>query len=73
MKERRTQVSVFLEPKVLAAAKQRASDMNVSMSAAVAEAAKESLLSSYRSEREQEILKAVERNFQVGSGSMSRC
>jgi hypothetical protein len=63
MKERRTQVSVFLEPKVLAAAKQRASDMNVSMSAAVAEAAKESLLSSYRSEREQEILKAVERNF----------
>jgi hypothetical protein len=37
--------------------------MKVSLSAAIAEAAKESLLSSYRSEREQEILKAVERNF----------
>src|ERR1700685_1663445 len=37
--------------------------MKLSMSAVVAEAAKESLLSAYRSEREQEILKAVERNF----------
>lgn len=63
MKERRVQVSVFLEASVLAAAKKRAGEMKVSMSAAVAEAAKESLLSTYRNEREQEILKAVERNF----------
>src|ERR1700684_1806206 len=63
MKERRVQVSVFLEVSVLAAAKQRAGEMKVSTSAAVAEAAKESLLSTYRNEREQGILKAVERNF----------
>jgi hypothetical protein len=63
MKERRVQVSVFLEVSVLAAAKQRAGEMKVSTSAAIAEAAKESLLSTYRNEREQEILKAVERNF----------
>jgi hypothetical protein len=37
--------------------------MKLSLSATVAEAAKESLLSSYRSEREKEILKAAERNF----------
>jgi hypothetical protein len=37
--------------------------MQVSLSAAIVEALKESLLSTYRSEREQEILKAVERNF----------
>ncbi len=48
---------------MLRAARQRANEMNLSMSAVVAEAAKESLLSAYRSEREQEILKAVERNF----------
>jgi hypothetical protein len=59
----KTQLSVFLEPQVLQAAKQRAAEMKLSMSAVVAEAAKESLLSSYRSERELEILKAVERNF----------
>ena len=63
MIERKTQLSVFLEPQVLLAAKQRAREMKLSMSAVVAEAAKESLLSSYRSEREAEILKAVERNF----------
>jgi hypothetical protein len=45
------------------AAKQRSGEMKVSLSATVAEAAKESLLSSYLSEREQEILKAVDRNF----------
>ncbi len=63
MSERKTQLSVFLEQQVLLAARQRAKEMKLSMSAVVAEAAKESLLSAYRSEREQEILKAVERNF----------
>jgi hypothetical protein len=61
--ERKTQLSVFLEQQVLLAARQRANEMKLSMSAVVADAAKESLLSAYRSEREQEILKAVERNF----------
>jgi hypothetical protein len=59
----RVQVTVRLEPRVLQAARQRASEMKVSLSAALAEAAKESLLSSYRSEREQEILKAADRNL----------
>jgi hypothetical protein len=59
----RIQVSVFLEPEVHKAAKQRAVEMKLSLSATVAEAAKESLLSSYRSERENQILKAAERNF----------
>jgi hypothetical protein len=59
----RVQVSVFLEPEVHKAAKQRAGEMKISLSATVAEAAKESLLSSYRSERENQILKAAERNF----------
>jgi hypothetical protein len=63
MNENRVQVTVRLEPRVLQAAKQLAAEMKVSLSAALAEAAKESLLSSYRSEREQEILKAVDRNF----------
>ena len=63
MKGNRVQVTVRLEPRVFQAAKQRASEMKVSLSAALAEAAKESLLSSYRSEREQEILKAADRNF----------
>jgi hypothetical protein len=63
MSERKTQLSVFLEQQVLLAARQRAKEMKLSMSAVVADAAKESLLSAYRSEREQEILKAVERNF----------
>jgi hypothetical protein len=59
----KTQLSVFLEPQVLQAARQRAAEMKLSISAVVADAAKESLLSAYRSERELEILKAVERNF----------
>jgi hypothetical protein len=63
MSGHRVQVTVFLEPQVHQAAKQRAKDMKLSLSATVAEAAKESLLSSYRSEREKEILKAAERNF----------
>jgi hypothetical protein len=63
VKGNRVQVTVRLEPRVLLAAKQRASETKVSLSAALAEAAKESLLSSYRSEREQEILKAADRNF----------
>lgn len=63
MSGHRVQVTVFLEPQVHQAAKQRAKDMKLSMSATVAEAAKESLLSSYRSDREKEILKAAERNF----------
>jgi hypothetical protein len=63
VKGHRVQLTVRLEPQVMQAAEQRSSDMKVSLSAAVAEAAKESLLSSYRSEREQEILKAVDRNF----------
>jgi len=63
MKGRRVQLTVRLEPQVMQAAKQRSGEMKVSLSATVAEAAKESLLSSYRSEREQEILKAVDRNF----------
>jgi hypothetical protein len=63
VKGHRIQLTVRLEPQVMQAARQRSSDMKVSLSATVAEAAKESLLSSYRSEREQEILKAVDRNF----------
>lgn len=63
MSGHRVQVTVFLEPQVHQAAKQRAKDMKLSLSATVAEAAKESLLSSYRSDREKEILKAAERNF----------
>jgi hypothetical protein len=63
MNGHRVQVTVFLEPQVHQAAKQRAKDMKLSLSATVAEAAKESLLSSYRSDREKEILKAAERNF----------
>ena len=63
MTRHRVQVSVFLEPEVHKAAKQRAGEMKLSLSATVAEAAKESLLSSYRSERENQILKAEERNF----------
>jgi hypothetical protein len=63
VKGNRVQVTVRLEPRVLQAAKQRASELKVSLSAALAEAAKESLLSSYRNEREQEILKAADRNF----------
>ena len=62
MSRRRVQLTVRLEPDVVKAAKERAAHMKISLSAAVAEAAKESLLSSYRSERETEILKAVERN-----------
>jgi hypothetical protein len=63
MSERRIQLTVRVEAAVLKAAKERAGHMNTSVSAAIAEAAKESLLSSYRTERETEILKAVERNF----------
>ena len=63
MSSHRVQVTVFLEPQVHRAAKQRAGEMKLSLSATVAEAAKESLLSSYRSERETEILKATERNL----------
>lgn len=63
MSGHRVQVTVFLEPEVHQAAKQRAKDMKLSLSATVAEAAKESLLSSYRSDREKEIIKAAERNF----------
>jgi len=63
MSERRIQLTVRVEAAVLKAAKERAGHMNTSVSAAIAEAAKESLLSSYRTERETKILKAVERNF----------
>ena len=63
MKGHRVQLTVRLEPPVMQAARHRAGEMKRSLSATVAEAAKESLLSSYRSEREQEILKAVDRNF----------
>jgi hypothetical protein len=60
---KRVQLTVRLENEVIKAARERAARMKTSLSAAVAEAAKESLLSSYRTERETEILKAVERNF----------
>jgi len=63
MSSHRVQVTVFLEPQVHRAAKQRSGEMKLSLSATVAEAAKESLLSTYRSEREMEILKATERNL----------
>ncbi len=59
----RVQVTVFLEPAVHRAAKRRAAEAHLSLSAVVAEAAKESLLSSYRSDREQELLRAADRNF----------
>lgn len=63
MSGHRIQMTVFLEAEVHRAAKQRAHEMKLSLSAVVADAAKESLLSSYRSDRETEILKAAERNF----------
>ncbi|MDP9174495.1 MAG: hypothetical protein M3O30_11600 [Planctomycetota bacterium] len=61
--KRLAQVTIYLEPQLLLAAKERSTKMQVSLSAAIVDALKESLLSTYRSEREQEILKAVERNF----------
>jgi hypothetical protein len=61
--KRLAQVTIYLEPQLLLAAKERSNKMQVSLSAAIVDALKESLLSTYRSEREQEILKAVERNF----------
>lgn len=63
MSGHRIQITVFLDPEVHRAAKQRAEAMKMSLSATVADAAKESLLSSYRSDREKEILTAAERNF----------
>jgi hypothetical protein len=68
MSARKVQLTVRVEAEVVRAAKERAGHMKMSVSAAIAEAAKESLLSSYRSERETEILKAVERNFQALRG-----
>jgi post-segregation antitoxin (ccd killing protein) len=61
--KRSVQVTIYLDAQLLQAAKERSVNMQVSLSAAIVEALKESLLSTYRSEREQEILKAVERNF----------
>jgi hypothetical protein len=61
--KRLAQVTIYLEPQLLLAAKERSTKMQLSLSAAIVDALKESLLSTYRSEREQEILKAVERNF----------
>jgi post-segregation antitoxin (ccd killing protein) len=61
--KRLAQVTIYLDAQLLQAAKERSANMQVSLSAAIVEALKESLLSTYRSEREQEILKAVERNF----------
>src|ERR1700722_10704507 len=61
--KRLAQVTIYLEPQLLLAAKERSNKMQVSLSAAIVDALKESLLSTYRSEREQEILKAVERNL----------
>jgi hypothetical protein len=63
MSGHRVQITVFLEPRVHRAAKQRSVEMKLSLSATVAQAAKESLLSSYRSDREKEILKAADRNL----------
>jgi hypothetical protein len=63
MSGHRIQMTVFLDPEVHRAAKERAEVMKLSLSATVADAAKESLLSSYRSDREKEILTAAERNF----------
>jgi hypothetical protein len=60
---RLAQVTIYLEPQLLQAAKERSTKMQLSLSAAIVDALKESLLLTYRSEREQEILKAVERNF----------
>jgi post-segregation antitoxin (ccd killing protein) len=61
--KRSVQVTIYLDAQLLQAAKERSANLQVSLSAAIVEALKESLLSTYRSEREQEILKAVERNF----------
>ena len=61
--KRLVQVTIYLDAQLLQAARERSANMQVSLSAAIVEALKESLLSTYRSEREQEILKAVERNF----------
>ena len=61
--KRLAQVTIYLDAQLLQAARERSANMQVSLSAAIVEALKESLLSTYRSEREQEILKAVERNF----------
>jgi post-segregation antitoxin (ccd killing protein) len=61
--KRLVQVTIYLDAQLLQAARERSANLQVSLSAAIVEALKESLLSTYRSEREQEILKAVERNF----------
>jgi hypothetical protein len=61
--KRSAQVTIYLDPQLLQAARERSANMQLSLSAAIVDALKESLLSTYRSEREQEILKAVERNF----------
>jgi post-segregation antitoxin (ccd killing protein) len=61
--KRSVQVTIYLDAQLLQAAKERSANMQVSLSAAIVEALKESLLSTYRTEREKEILKAVERNF----------
>ena len=58
MSGQRIQMTGFLDPEVHRAAKQRAEAMKLSLSATVPDAAKESLLSSYRSDREKEILTA---------------
>ena len=63
MNGHRIQMTVFLDPEVHRAAKQRAEAMKLSLSATVADAAKESLLSSYLSDREKEILTAAEWNL----------
>jgi hypothetical protein len=61
--KRSAQVTIYLDPQLLQAARERSANMQLSLSAAIVDALKESLLSTYRSDREKEILKSVERNF----------
>lgn len=63
MREAKVRFTIWLEKSVYEAAQIRAQRGNLSVSVVLADAAKESLLESYRTERETEILKSVERVF----------
>jgi hypothetical protein len=62
-KSQRYQVTVYLEQVLYDAAKAQADKAQCSLSAAITEAARQTLLKSYRDERQGELLKAVDRNF----------
>ena len=63
MRQQKIRFTVWLEPAVFDAAKARAQRGGLSVSVVLAQAARESLLEAYRSDRDAELLKAVERVF----------